>query len=288
MKNILITGATGFIGSYLLKNFYPKKKIYIILRGKSKKNKEFKKYKKIKIINYNKFDELNKKLKKLNIDIVIHCATHYVRHHKYSDILKLSKSNILFGNIILENLKTMKTKKFINFSTIWEDYDSIKDNNNNLYSAYKKSFSILINYYSKVLSHIGFFNIMISDTFGENDNRLKIINILKKNYKNNITTKIISKNLFINLLNVRDIARAVDIIIKNNIKNGKYLIKNNTNYKLVDLINAFNLKVKKKLKVKWLSNKIIKEKIYPYKKLVGWSPRESSKGHIIDLIHKNM
>ena len=153
-----------------------------------------------------------------------------MRDHKYSDILKLSKSNILFGNIILENLKTMKTKKFINFSTVWEDYDSIKDNNNNLYSAYKKSFSILIDYYSKVLPHIGFFNIMISDTFGENDSRLKIINVLKKNYKNNMTTKIISKNLFINLLNVRDIARAVDIIIKNNIKSGKYLIKNHTNY----------------------------------------------------------
>ena len=86
-------------------------------------------------------------------------------------------------------LKTMKTKKFINFSTVWEDYDSIKDNNNNLYSAYKKSFSILINYYSKVLSHISFFNIMISDTFGENDSRLKIINVLKGNYKNNMTTK---------------------------------------------------------------------------------------------------
>ena len=37
MKNILITGTTGFVGSYLLKNFYLKKKIYIILRGKSKK-----------------------------------------------------------------------------------------------------------------------------------------------------------------------------------------------------------------------------------------------------------
>jgi|TARA_B110000285_G_scaffold47813_1_gene54016 nucleoside-diphosphate-sugar epimerase len=287
MKNILITGATGFIGSYLLKNLYPQKKIFLILRGKSKKNEEFKKYKKIKIINYNKFNELNKKLKKLNIDVVIHCATHYVRDHKYNDILKLSKSNIIFGNIILENLEIMKAKKFINFSTVWEDYNSVKDNNNNLYSAYKKSFSILINYYSKVLSHMGFFNIMISDTFGENDSRLKIINVLKKNYKKNITTKIISKNLFINLLNIKDIAKAVDIIIKNNIKNGKYLIKNNTTYKIVDLINTFNLKFKKKLKVKWLSYKIIKEKIYPYKKLVGWSPRESSKIHIIDLIHKN-
>ena len=287
MKNILITGSTGFVGSFLLKNLYHKNKIFVILRNKSNKKQKLKENKKIRIVTYNKFDELDKKLKKLNIDIVIHCATHYIRDHKYKDILELNKSNIIFGNIILENLKIMKTKKFINFSTVWEDYNSIKENNNNLYSAYKKSFSVLVGYYSKVLSHINFFHIMISDTFGENDSRLKIINVLKKNYKNNIKTNIISKNLFINLLNVKDIARAVDIIIKNNIKDGKYLITNNTNYKMLDLINAFNLNVKKKLRVKWLSDKVIKEKIYPYKKLLGWSPIESSKNDIIDLIHKD-
>ena len=48
---------------------------------------------------------------------------------------------------------------------------------------------------------------MISDTFGENDNRPKIINVLKKNYKYNKITKIVSKNLFINLLNIKDIIR---------------------------------------------------------------------------------
>ena len=57
--------------------------------------------------------------------------------------------------------------------------------------------------------------------------------------------------------------------------------------KLFETINAFNLKVKKKLRVKWLSDKVIKEKIYPYKKLLGWTPIESSKNDIIDLIHKD-
>ena len=127
--------------------------------------------------------------------MVIHCATHYVKKHAYKDILELNKSNILFGNIILENLKTMKTKKFINFSTVWEDYNSIKDNNCNLYSAYKKSFSTLTAYYTKFLPKVNFYNIMISDTFGKNDNIAKIINILKKNYENNRVDKGNIKNV---------------------------------------------------------------------------------------------
>ena len=89
----------------------------------------------------------------------------------------------------------MKVKKFINFSTVWEDYDSLKENPYNLYSAYKLAFSKIINFYKKNLSKIKFYELMISDTFGHNDERIKIINVIKKNYKKNKTTKLKSKNL---------------------------------------------------------------------------------------------
>ena len=282
MNNILITGSTGFLGSNLLNSLYNSNKIYLIIRKKNKIKNLIKKYKNINIIFYNKFDELNKKLKKCKIDIVIHCATHYVRNHNYSDVKKLNDSNIILGNILLENLKHMKVKKIINFSTIWEDYNSIKDNNNNLYSAYKKSFGIILRYYEKILSNIKFYNVMISDTFGENDKRLKIITVLKDNYKKNKSTKIISKKLIMNLLNVNDISRAIILIIKKNIKPGKYLLKSNKNFKIDEIIKEFNKNSIKKLRIKWMSNKVIKEKIYPYNQLKGWEPKQSN---ILDIVN---
>ena len=43
--------------------------------------------------------------------------------HKFSDIKKFCNSNLLLGNIILENLRNHESKtKFINFSTVWEDW----------------------------------------------------------------------------------------------------------------------------------------------------------------------
>ena len=57
----------------------------------------------------------------------------------FSDIKKFCYSNLLLGNIILENLKNLKASKFINFSTVWEDANAIKDNTVNLYAAYKLS-----------------------------------------------------------------------------------------------------------------------------------------------------
>ena len=280
--NILITGCTGFIGSNILTKFQNSNKIYIILRNK--KNKKKFKNKNIKIINYKNYDELNKKISKIKAELIIHTATHYAKTHSQKDLKEFSNSNILFGNIILENLKSMKTKKFINFSTVWEDYNGIKENYFNLYSAYKKAFSKILNFYRNKFKKVKFYELMISDTFGKNDNRLKIINVLRKNYKSNTKTKIISKNLYVNFLNVEDITNAVYLIYKKNIKPAKYLLKNNSDTNIHKMIQIFNKENDRKIKVKWLSNNLIKEKSLPYKKLKSWKPIKSNISDIIKII----
>lgn len=280
--NILITGCTGFIGSNILTKFQNSNKIYIILRNK-KNNKKFKN-KNIKIINYKNYDELNKKISKIKAELIIHTATHYAKTHSQKDLKEFSNSNILFGNIILENLKSMKTKKFINFSTVWEDYNGIKDNYFNLYSAYKKAFSKILNFYRNKFKKVKFYELMLSDTFGKNDNRLKIINVLRKNYKSNTITKIISKNLYVNFLNVEDITNAVYLIYKKNIKPAKYLLKNNLDTNIYKMIQILNKKNDRKIKVKWLSNNLIKEKSLSYKELKSWKPIKSNISDIIKII----
>ncbi len=281
MNKILLTGTTGFIGSQLLHSLSKDYKIYIILR---KKNKKIITNKNIVKINLDNYDNFNKKLKKIKVDVVIHCATHYVKYHGFKDLKKLSESNILFGNIVLENLEKMKVKKFINFSTVWEDYNGTKNNFFNLYSAYKKSFNNIINFYKNKHNKIKFFNLIISDTFGNNDRRKKIINLLRNNYKRNKSTTIISKNLFLNLLNVKDIVHAVNIILKKKITPNNYILKNNNSYSILKIIDKLNSSSDKRIKIKWLSNRVLKEKIYNYKKLKGWRPNNSKIKDIIDLI----
>ena len=281
MSNILLTGSSGFIGSNILATLSKKNKIYIILRSHKRKKNLFKKN--IKIINFKKYNELNLKLKKIKIDTVIHCATHYVKEHGYNDIKKLAESNILFGNIILENIDLMNVKKFINFSTVWENND--KTNGiTNLYSYYKKAFTDIIKFYKKKFSSIKFYELMISDTFGKNDQRNKIINILRKNYKKDIATEITSKNLYLNLLNVEDIVTAINSILTRKIKPDQYVLKNTKNFKIFELIRLFNKKNEKKIKVKWQSGVTIMNKIYDYKKLKSWKPKKSNVDDIINLI----
>tara|TARA_Y100001958_G_scaffold95172_1_gene65198 strand:+ start:288 stop:1139 length:852 start_codon:yes stop_codon:yes gene_type:complete len=281
VKKILLTGATGFIGSELLKNLSNYNKVYITLRKRHKINPN---NKNIIKIHFNSYKDLSHKFRKIKIDTVIHCATHYVKSHKFEDIKKLSESNILFGNIILENLKIMRVKKFVNFSTVWENFDGKKDNFYNLYSAYKASFIKIMSFYKKKNLNTKFLNLVISDTFGLRDKRKKIVNLLKTNYKRNLVTKIVSKNLHINLLNVKDIVNAIELILKKNYKSDNYILKNKNNFKIYDIVKEIEKYSQKKLRVKWLSNKIIKEKTYQFETLKGWKPKNSNIKDIVRVI----
>ena len=278
MKKILLTGSTGFVGSAILEELSKKHSIYCLNRKKIKQSNKFKN------IYFKNYNDLNKKLKKIQVDTVIHCATHYVKYHNINDIRKLSESNIIFGNIILENLVKMKVKSFINFSTVWENHDGIKNNYFNLYSVYKRGFTNLLNYYEKIFPKINFFNLFISDTFGRRDKRLKIINVLKKNYKKNKTTKIISSKLNLNLLNISDIVDSVSVIFKNKNKPGQYNLVNTKNYSIAKIINKINKQNDKKIKVKWMNSKLINERIFKNKKLIGWYPKNSTINDIIKVI----
>ncbi len=271
MKKILITGSTGFVGSNIFFKLKKENIIYLLLRKKTK----FRSSKNLKIIYFKNFNELTSKLKKIKIDIIIHCATHYVKKHMDSDIEKISNSNIILGNILLDNLKKMKVKKFINFSTIWENYNGSKETPFNLYSVSKLAFKKFISYYANLNRNISFYNIYISDTYGLNDKRIKLINLLRYNYKNNKVTKLISKNLFMNLINIKDIIKGVELIINKRIKAGDYVLKNDKNFSVFKLISLINKSNNRMIKIKWNSSKLISEKIYNFKILPGWKPNYS-------------
>ena len=90
--------------------------------------------------------------------------------------------------------------------------------------------------------------------------------------------------MYINLLNVKDIVSAIKLILKKNYKSDTYILKNKNNFKIYDIIKEIEKYSQKKLIVKWLSDKRIKEKTYQFKTLKGWKPKNSSIKNIVEII----
>ena len=256
-KNILITGASGFVGSHVLddclKNNF---NVHAIFRH-SKKNVSFaKKYKKqIFPIFYNNIYEIKNKLNNCKIDYVIHCATHYIKKHDHNDIENIIKSNVLFSTILLDAVVNIKIKKFINLGTVWQHFNDTKNLAFNLYAATKQSFECIFNYYKNEYTKIKFYNILLTDTFGSNDKRKKLIPILLKNYNKKNQDKInIPKNLSMNLVNINEVTKCLNILLKNNSESNNYVIKSKQDVKIFDLINFLNDNLEKKIKINWSKN----------------------------------
>ena len=57
------------------------------------------------------------------------------------------------------------------------------------------------------------------------------------------------------------------------------------NFKINNIIQMLNENNYKKIKVRWLSNKLIKEKTLPYKRLKNWKPTKSNISDIVKIIN---
>ena len=91
-----------------------------------------------------------------------------------------------------------------------------------------------------------------------------------KNYKGNLQTKVISDRLELNIIHVNDIVKAVNILLKKNLKSDDYCLAHNKNVKISNLISRVNNKSNKKIKVKFLNKKTEKPFISKIRVLPGW------------------
>lgn len=288
-QRILITGSTGFIGSHIL-NLLLKKNIYIydILREKNKKNKYIKKLKKNKNyfpIFYKEFTELEKKLKKKKINTVINCATYYSTKNDIKVIQNLIKTNIVFCSIILEILKK-KINKFINFGSMMEYSYKNHFSPKNFYAVTKFSFQKIEEFYKKYNPRIKFYDLKLYETYGDNDKRKKIIPTIIKKYSQNKNIKIVSRNLTMNFVHIESLMLAIEMVINNKVPEGEYCIKNKKFTKIKNIIDLLNIKLKKKIKTKYLSSKKFisyrnKLKNFPY-----WSDKKNLEIFLLDKLKK--
>ena len=285
-KKLLLTGTTGFIGyKFLLFALSNNFLVIDILRAKNKKNNKIIKKKKkyqsqYKNIFFDNNNDLSKKLKNIKVDYFINFATLYNNNHLHNQIPNFINSNILFPTLIYDKI-SYTTKKVINFGSMMQHSRNELLTSKNLYAATKNAFEMIGNYYADINSQTKFYNIKFYESFGDNDPRKKIIPTIINNYKKNITTKIISKQLSLNIIHTDDIINSIMILLNNNIKAGSYCIKNTYNINISNLIANLNKELNKKIKVKFGNKSITSNNYNILKILPKWKPTKNLENLIL-------
>src|SRR5690554_394932 len=178
-KKAIITGATGFVGSNLCRKLLDGGwEVSIISRSTSNyQNIEDIKDKIHVFENNGSIFDLMDFFKKRKAKVVFHLASFFVEEHMVEDMDTLVDSNIRFGLHVLEAMKESNTKLIINTGSSWQHYHSDEYNPANLYAATKEAFEDLMKYYVEA-ENVRAITLKLFDTYGENDRRPKLINLL--------------------------------------------------------------------------------------------------------------
>ena len=176
-STVLITGATGFLGSHLVKALLKDNYRVVILKRSFSNTKRIKKNLSQCFVYDIDQCELTKPFEDLEkIDAVIHTATCYGRNNETTT--EIVETNVIFSLKLLETATFFKTDLFLNTDTTLPSYL-------NIYSTSKKHFLDWGKQFAQKQA-IKFVNLKLEHIFGAGDDDSKFVTYIIKNCLNNI------------------------------------------------------------------------------------------------------
>lgn len=288
MRKVLITGATGFVGSHITKRLVALDyEVHAVIRKTSNIVGLQDIEDKIKIYTYDgTLISMMEILERSKPDIVIHLTAFFVAEHSSDDIDSLFLSNILFGSHLLEAMYKAKVSYMINTGTHWQHYNNEEFNPVDLYAATKKAFEDIGKYYTQATS-LRMITLKLFDTYGPNDNRPKIFSLFNKIAQTGELLKMSAGEQIMGLVYIDDVVDAFicamdEIFHKPEHYQEDFFIFPDEIYTLKEVASTYEKVLGTKLNIQWGAREYrFREIIKPFmgKKLYGWTANtDLSKG----------
>lgn len=177
----IITGATGYIGSHVLKHLLSKGwEVHIISDPRFGYDNIKDVLTQIDVFEYSgDINALCLYFQKIQADVVFHLAAAVITNYKPEQVPVLIQSNVQFGTEVLEAMKQSNTRMIVSTGSYWQNYNSENYNPVDLYAATKEAFEKIVQFYVDAFGfrHI---NLRLFDVYGEDDKRPKLWNTLKE------------------------------------------------------------------------------------------------------------
>jgi len=228
-KKVLMTGATGFLGSNLLRELIKQKyDITILKRSFSNVDRIRDQIEFVKFFNIDK-NSLKDIFKEISADVILHCATSYGRADK--DPFAVIDANLMLPLKLLEIGKKNHIKYFLNT-------DTILSKRINYYALSKSQFKDWLEMYSDELVCI---NVLLEHFYGAFDDRTKFVSfIIDKLLTNAVEIDLTEGKQKRNFIYIDDVVGAFIKVLENldNFKFGiyNYEIGADKSYEIRDVV----------------------------------------------------
>lgn len=205
----IITGATGYIGSHVLKYLLDEGwDVHVVADPKFGYDNIKEVISQIDVFNYSgDINSLCSYFKEVQADVVFHLAAAVITNYKPEQVPVLIQSNVQFGTEILEAMKTSNTRLFVGTGSYWQNYNSEGYNPVDLYAATKEAFEQIIQYYVDAYGYKAA-TLKLFDVYGEDDKRPKIWNILKEIAGTEKSLDVSPGEQILDLVHVTDVSTA--------------------------------------------------------------------------------
>lgn len=175
----LVTGASGFVGSHLVKRLVERGVcVTVIVRRDSNLSELASIAPKIRIARIEGGQDLCQVLEQQVPDVVFHLASKFVSEHRAQDVDELLDSNVRFGTQLLEAMASSGVSRFVNTGTAWQHFGDAAYSPVCLYAATKQAFESILQFYVRATS-LSAISLKLFDTYGPNDPRQKLFSILR-------------------------------------------------------------------------------------------------------------
>jgi nucleoside-diphosphate-sugar epimerase len=237
-RKVALLGATGFLGKQMLFDLVSHGYLVtVILRNDKKNSAGFS----VRTLSLEQFLS-----SKEEFEFIINCAGYYTKSTQFQDLFKIRKSNY----ILIKKLIKFRDRNggiLVTFGSYFERRPSWKNMPARYYTKYKLEAKKKLKISAKNISSPTFY-IYLFDTYGDDDNRNKVLAFIIREFKAGNIPILTTSSESINWSHIADITASIIRLLHNSNKYSAYRlhefqIRSIDEFRLADFVNMISRKI---------------------------------------------